>query len=93
MVRALNLYLVAAPGWRRYLVIQSGKTKARLVSLETAEAFTVTSLAVAVEPKLEIQLQPRRMSKRLRAVAKTYGREDTAAVKLALKLLKEAKDA
>lgn len=91
-MRALSLYLDDNPGWRRYLVLTEGRLWVNLISLEDAASYRILRNS-GEYCGIEERLQPRRMSKRLRAVAKTYGRQDSAAVKRALELLKEAREA
>jgi len=93
-MRAMNLYLDDHPGWRRYLVLSEGRVWVKLLSLEDASSFRVptrTWLSWVLHDR-EIPLQPRRMVKSLRAIAKTYGRSGSASVKMAIKLLKEVNE-
>lgn len=89
LMRALNLYLDENPGWRRYLVLSEGHKWAVLLNMEDASAIKVPKAVVLMQQSV-IPLQPSRMAKRLRRVAKEYGKENTVPVKQALKLLKEA---
>lgn len=73
-------------GWRRYLVLQQGRIHARIICMENAEALKIPATTLAtgkIEP-----FQRTRAVKRLRATARTYGREDSWAVKLACRLLR-----
>lgn len=78
----------APSGWHSYLLIQVGRKWARLVSTENAEAFKVP-LAELRRAKA-MPFKPARARKRLLAVSKTYGARDSAAVRDALQILKEA---
>jgi len=82
----LNLYLNDYPGWRAYLVLKVGRIHARVICTETAEAFRVPKAELAHGRVLV--LKPTRLAKRLRAVARAYGAEDSRGVKDGLAILR-----
>lgn len=85
-LQCLNLYLDNPCGWRRYLVVQAGRKWARLVSLEDADTYRVPVALLATGRPAEIK--PTRAARRLRVVAKTFGRQDHSLVREALAALR-----
>lgn len=93
-MRYLSLYLdhpKVGCGWRSYLVVKEGRIHARLVYAATGESLTVPKTAIT--HGRDLPLKPTRMAKRLRAVARTYGLEDSRGVKDALAMLRSVKGA
>lgn len=85
----LRLYLdhpKVGCGWRAYLVLKVGRIHARVICTESADAITIPKTELAHGRPLP--LKPTRAARMLRAVARTYGQEDTGAVKDALAQLR-----
>lgn len=90
-IEYLTLYLdhpKVGCGYRRFLVLKKGRVEAKLLCVETAESLSLpVGLLQGGTPET---YKPRRLIKRIKATARTYHREDSWAVKNAVKLLKSA---
>lgn len=87
--RVLSIYLdhpKVGCGWRRFLVVKEGKKYATVICLENAEPLKLDMKELCSGKPIEFK--PRRVEKRLRATARIYAREDSWAVKDAIKALK-----
>lgn len=74
-------------GWRPYIVLKSGRLWASLLATETAERIKIPVGLLKTGRPLPVKRT--RMARRLREVARTYGEQDSVAVKDALAVLRQ----
>lgn len=75
-------------GWRAFLLLREGHKYATLLCTENAEPLTIPLVEWHTLKRKPLELRPRRLAKRLRALGQTYSRE-TRLLALAIELLKQ----